>query len=33
MLLKDEFSPTGDERDDHADAALPEQHLGVDAGS
>src|SRR5947199_8162750 len=33
MLLEDELRSASDERDDHTHAALPEQHLGVDAGS
>ena len=33
MLLENELSAAGDERDDHPHAALPEQHLRVDVGS
>ena len=33
VLLENELRSTRDERDDHTHAALPEQHLGVDAGS
>src|SRR5205814_513948 len=33
VLLENELRSTRDERDDHTHAALPEQHLGVYAGS